>query len=266
MCLRCALRKPADLDDANYSRMRPTNIERDKAGYYRCSATLRGYEPCGQRNINVKSLDHQLVEMLSNLVLPADVSDRIERAVSSRSENETNLKRIAELEEKSKRVNISWEEGLLDREQYVERHGEIRREISALRPVDYDELNEAADFIRNFRTYWDACEALDNPAEARKELVAEIVETVYVYDKHIAAVVLHGDYAVILGGIETAHAQIARAAQNHLAERGIVTTSISSRSGDDGARYGSGCSWLYVIPKRNTAGVYCSHPLKRMVS
>lgn len=236
MCLRCALRKPADLDDANYGRMRPTHIERDNTGYYRCTASLRGYKPCGQRNISVKAMDGQLVDFLSTLQLPDDMQERIEQAVKSRPENEANLRRIAEIEEKIERVNVAWEEGFMKRDEYLEKRGDLEREIAALRPVDFDELNEAADLMRNFRLYWDACAALDNPAEARKELVGQIVDSVYVDDRKIVAVVFHRDYAVILGGIETAHAQFARAAQNHLTEAGIITATISSQSGDDGFR------------------------------
>jgi hypothetical protein len=40
-----------------------------------------------------------------------------------------------------------------------------------LRPVDYDELMEAADLIQNFRQYWDACATQDKCNEARRQLV-----------------------------------------------------------------------------------------------
>ena len=70
--------------------------------------------------------------------------------------------------------------------------------------MDYDELIEAADLLGNFSTYWNACDDVDKPDEARHQLVSKIVDRVFVYNNQILGVVLHGDFAVVLGENTTA--------------------------------------------------------------
>ena len=70
--------------------------------------------------------------------------------------------------------------------------------MESLRPVVYDDLMEAADLLENFKTYWDGCENVGNPPEARKQLLAKIVEKVFVYDQNVLAVALHGDFSIVL--------------------------------------------------------------------
>ena len=236
LCLRCAARKPPNLADDRYGAMRPSNIARQHTSYYRCQASQRGYKSCGQGYVRVDELDEQLVEALTTVQIPQDVSDRIEHAVAVRVGNAEHLKRIAELEETVKRVEYSWEQGFLDQEAYLAKRRELQREIESLKPVDHDDLTEAADLLKNFRSYWDACAAVENPAQARRELVGHIVQSVYVYDQTLVAIVFYSDYAVVLGENETAHAQIARAAYAHVAAHGLIGDSAYSQCGDDGGQ------------------------------
>ena len=57
---------------------------------------------------------------------------------------------------------------------------------------------EAADLLENFKTYWDGCDDVENPPEARKQLLAKIVDKVFVYDQNVLAVALHGDFSIVL--------------------------------------------------------------------
>ncbi len=249
LCLRCAMRKPPELADERYGHLRPTHIHSQNAGYYRCQAVARGYAACGQSHVRVDDLDAQLLEVMSTIVIPDGVYDRIEHAVAMRSGNEEHLKRIGELREVTRRMDTAWENGFIEQDEYLAKRRELQRELDSLRPVDYDELNEAADLLGNFRAYWDACAQAANPAEARKELVGHIVQGVYVYDRTLVGVVFYRDFAVILGENETAHAQIAHAAYAHIERAGLTAGSAHSQNGDDGSRYGSGCSRLYLLPK-----------------
>jgi len=54
-----------------------------------------------------------------------------------------------------------------------------------------------ADLIQYFGDYWDGCEEMDNPAEAR-QLLQKIVDQVFVYNDQVIAVVLHGNFSVVL--------------------------------------------------------------------
>ncbi len=235
-CARCAERKPADLVDDSYGRMRPGHQVRGNYFFYRCMAHERGYHDCGQPFVHANHLDEQVVAELSRLQLPEDMRERIEQAVANRIENADNLRRMAELEDVVKRIDFSWEKGFIGQDDYLQKRTDLQREMEALRPVDYDTLQEAADILRNFRAYWDACADTDNPAEARKELISKVVQRVYVDNRTLVALVLHGDYSVLLGENETAHANIASAVQMVLAERRSEATSTCNRNGDDGVR------------------------------
>jgi hypothetical protein len=39
---------------------------------------------------------------------------------------------------------------------------------------------EAADLVKHFSTYWQRCATVDKPAEARKQLLAKMVDRVFV--------------------------------------------------------------------------------------
>ncbi|MBE7533653.1 MAG: recombinase family protein [Ardenticatenaceae bacterium] len=197
-CARCTARKPTTLEDANYGKMRPSwDPKRDK-GWYRCVARDRGYLRCDQPLIDVESVDAQVVEELSRLTIPEGFRERVEEAVCNNVENEESLRRMGEIEEAVKRVDFSWEKGFLTPQEYIEKRNQLLREIESLRPVDYDDLIEAADLLENFATYWDACTKVANPEEARKQLLAKIVDRVFIYDGAVVAITLHGNYAVIL--------------------------------------------------------------------
>ncbi len=83
-------------------------------------------------------------------------------------------------------------------QEYVAKRQELKQEMESLRPVVYDDLMEAADLLKNFRPYWDGCDDVGNPLEARKQLLAKIVDRVFVYDKTVLAVALHGDFSIVL--------------------------------------------------------------------
>jgi phosphoserine aminotransferase len=59
-------------------------------------------------------------------------------------------------------------------------------------------MNEVADLIQYFGDYWDGCKEMDNPAEARQQLLQKIVDQVFVYNDQVIAVALHGNFSVVL--------------------------------------------------------------------
>jgi hypothetical protein len=113
------------------------------------------------------------------------------------------------------------------------------RELDALRPIDYDELIEAADLLEHFQDYWDQCDTVDDPLDARLQLLQKIVERVFVHDGNVLAVVLYGDFGVVLGENETASVEIADAIEKEMATNGVSIT--RSRCGSDGPRPLVGC-------------------------
>ncbi|MBC7810634.1 MAG: hypothetical protein H7175_05775 [Burkholderiales bacterium] len=180
-CARCIAGKPHGLNDDNYGRMHPYFQNQNGITYYRCIAQERGYEKCGQRGVHSDVLDEQIVEILSEMVIPEDFRERIEFEVRRRLENAASLGRMEEIGKIVERIDLSWEQSFIDKEAYVEKRRQLQQEIEALRPIDYDELTEATDLIQNFRIYWNECTNLDNPEDARKQLIAKVVDRVFVY-------------------------------------------------------------------------------------
>ena len=109
--------------------------------------------PCEQPLIDTKLVDAQVVEELSQLTIPDGFRECVEQAVRSNVENEEALKRMEEIKEAVKRVDFSWEKGFLAPQEYIEKRNQLQREIESLRPVDYDDLVEAADLLENFSSY-----------------------------------------------------------------------------------------------------------------
>lgn len=235
-CARCIAGKPHGLNDDNYGRMRPYFQNQNGITYYRCIAQERGYEKCGQRGVHSDVLDEQIVEILSEMVIPNDFRERIEFEVRRRVENAASLGRMEEIGKIVERIDLSWEQGFIDKEAYVEKRRQLQQEIEALRPIDYDELTEAADLIQNLRIYWNECTNLDNPEDARKQLIAKIVDRVFVYGGKILAVVLYGDFAIVLGENKIAPQEVEDAIQSNLYEHGVISLERNSQFGDDGIR------------------------------
>ncbi len=197
-CAHCVSTMPSGLVDENYGKMRPYWDHRREFGYYRCLAKERGYTPCPQQSLQEELVNEQVIEVLSNLEIPADFRDRVETAVRSRVENEVALKRMEEIKEIIERIDLRWDHGFISEEEYVEKRQQLQREVEALRPIDYDELHEAADLVQYFRSYWDGCADTENPAQARQQLLQKIVDQVFVYKQQVIAVALHGNFSVIL--------------------------------------------------------------------
>lgn len=233
-CARCIANKPAGLVHPNYGRMRPYWHNQMERGYYRCLSYDHGFGRCEQRAVQVTRIDEQIAQFLINLRIPADYRERIEAEVNNRIENAAALQRMKEIEAIIARIDFSWEKGFMTQEAYLAKRTELQREIEALRPVDYEELTEAADLLTNFGHYWRQCETTENPDEARQQLVAKIVERVFVYEGDILAVVLHGDYAVVLAENEIAPLEVRSAIKTTL--ENLTGSEVFSQSGGDGSR------------------------------
>ncbi|MEP7288827.1 MAG: recombinase family protein [Chloroflexota bacterium] len=222
-CTQCIANKPADLLDDNYGKMRPSFIKRTGKGWYQCIARVRGYDKCSERLIAANDLDHQVVEILSHLVIPEEFREQVGCAVQNRIDNESSFKRLAEIEEVIKRVDLRWEEGFLNKDEYVKKRRQLQQELDNLHPADYDQITEAEDLLTNFNAYWETCATQVKPDEARKQLIEVVVEKVFVHDSQVLALVLYGSFAVILGENKTASTQIVNAVQNTLLSESIST-------------------------------------------
>jgi site-specific DNA recombinase len=203
-CGHCVARNDGNMADPNFGKMRLQWQTVKNAAIYRCIARDRGYGECEQSIIYEKSVLDKVVEMIAQLSLPGDFQQRIDELVRSRPSNQEALEMLAELQEQQRRVQFSWENGKLLPEEYLARVSQLEREIASMRPLDYDRLEEAADLITHFQSYWDQCAEMDSPEEARQQLMAKIIDRVFVYDDRVIALALHSDFGIILDVPESA--------------------------------------------------------------
>ena len=236
-CARCVGMKPTGLVDANYGKMRPGWDHRRQQGSYRCLARDRGYHRCEQGYADVDLIDKQVAEALEHLVIPEGFQERVEEAIRNKLEHAEALRRMAELEEVVKRIDFSWEQGFLAPQDYVTKRSQLQQEMDSLRPVDYDDLMEAADLLANFADYWEGCKEVSNPLEARKQLMAKIVDRVFVYDDKVIAIALHGDFSVVLDDAKLAPHEVLEGLKGEIGGKtkgASESDSTCTQSGSDG--------------------------------
>lgn len=207
-CARCTVRKPMTLKDVYYGKMRPVWYSRLGYGRYRCVARHRGYIACEQSYVDTKLVDAQVLQELFRLTIPDGLHGRIEDAVRNNVENEVALKQMEEIEAVAKRIDFSWEKGFLTPEEYVKKRRQLQRETESLRPVDFYDLIRAAELLGNFSSHWEACARTENPVEARKQLLAKIVDRVFVYDNTVIAIALCSNYSVVLNRVDVSAAEL----------------------------------------------------------
>lgn len=197
-CARCMGRKPLDVEDNNYGKMRAGWRKYQNVGSYRCQARDRGYHPCEQSYVLADTLDQQVVRLLNSLTIPDGIEERIALAVAKNTEHETALSQIESLNERMNRLDISWENGFLHPDEYIGKRRMIQAEIEALRPLEYDNLAEAVDLVQNFSIYWKACQDVDNPDIARQQLLDRLVDRVFIYDDVVVGLALYADFSIVL--------------------------------------------------------------------
>jgi hypothetical protein len=178
------------LKDRKYGKMRAAYSQRDDYAVYRCLCRDRGYGNCEQ--------GYATVQAITNLTIPDDLKTRVEHAIQNQVEHAEALKRMEDIKEIVERINFGWEKGFMTPDEYIEKRTQLQREIEALRSVMYDDLMEAADLLSNFTACWQQWGQLDNPEEARKQLLTKVVDRVFVYDQQVIAIALHGDFGMIL--------------------------------------------------------------------
>lgn len=146
-------RKPLEMEDANYGKMRCGWLTKQDVGSYRCNARDRGYHPCEQGYTRADIINAQVVKALKHLKIPAGLTKRIQRAVENSSDNAEAITQIENLKERLERIDLSWDEGFLTPQEYVGKRKSVQAEIDALRPLQYDNLEEAPDILNHFDPY-----------------------------------------------------------------------------------------------------------------
>ena len=138
---------------------------------------------------------------------------------------------------KTERLSIFGEDRLLQPDEYVDKMHQLEREIASMRPLDYDRLEEAYDLITHFKSYWDQCGEVDDPIEARQQLMAKVVDRVFIYDDKVIAISLPSDFGIVLDMPEAAPNQVLEAVSKRINKSAsTISSGTRTQDGSDGIR------------------------------
>lgn len=200
-CMRCLMTKPHDLIDENYGKMRVGWIAHNQKAYYRCMAWDRGYEKCGQSRVNDTIIDEQVLNILFNLNLhipPADY-DRVQTVLQARLDNDYAQKRMADMQKIMRRIDVSWENGLLPSEaEYLNQRVYMKRQFEARRHIHEQEVITAHDLLSEFHSYWEQLASKEDNLTQQRQLLQHLVDKVLVYHQIVVAICLCGYYWIRL--------------------------------------------------------------------
>jgi hypothetical protein len=85
---------------------------------------------------------------------------------------------------------------ITDEIDFMEKRIQLQQELEQYTPIPEDDLERAADLLKNFKTHWEAC---GDDVEAQARPMKLIVKRVYILDEEIVAMTLRSDYHVVLG-------------------------------------------------------------------
>ena len=194
-CYRCCSNPPEGKTFRYYGKMRGQAQWGGEHLYYRCRASELGYE-CEQKGVQTEMLDEQVISILMNLKPPANWRKGITKAMGELLGDQSIEHRLQEIRDIINRMDTRWDNGfVMDEQEYMERRIQLQMELEHLNPVPDDELEQAADLLKNFKSHWDRLEGDD---EARHDLVKLIVERVYVQDDKVVAMTLRSNYHLVL--------------------------------------------------------------------
>ena len=195
-CHRCLTNPPKDKTFKFYGKMRCQAQRDGKNRYYRCRAKQLGYS-CSQVAVDVETIDSQVLAALMSLESPEDWRKGVSKAVGDILGDDKLDERVESLKNTINRMDMRWDNGFFTSEQdYIERRVALQNELEQLSPVPDDELERAAEFLRNFKTYWQDLEG--NP-ESQRDLLLQIVDRVYVDGDMVVAMTLKSNFHLVLG-------------------------------------------------------------------
>lgn len=192
-CAQCLSRKPVNVKDENYGKMYTHTPHGDKQ-YYKCSASNRGYEVCGQRQIRLEKVDQQVIETLHYLherLAPNHIY-QLESILRQHIENEAAVQRMNEIQLMIERIDFSWENGFMDAATYAQKQQQLQLEIEMLPPNEYSELLKSTNLLQDFDKVWSKCQT----RKAQRQLIKQLVERVIVKDQGVFEIILKGEISV----------------------------------------------------------------------
>ncbi len=84
---------------------------------------------------------------------------------------------------------------ITDEYEFLEQRLKLQQEMEQLTPVDNNDLERAADLLKNFATHWEAC---GDDIEVQSTLLKQVVERVYVEGDQVVAMTLQSNCHLVL--------------------------------------------------------------------
>jgi site-specific DNA recombinase len=197
-CAHCLENRPPGIRDPKYGIMwgkRKTWRGKQTQQYF-CSCEERGYPKCKQGIYVADDINQQVIDVLFDLEsrLPSNVQAAVINIVKNKLDGEAAVRRMEEIQQIVERIDMSWEQGFMDQETYFAKRRALQNEIENLRPVEYDQLLEAARTLKDFKSLWQ----ITQTDEERQQLVNRVLEYAVIKDRTIIAVVLSGNISLLI--------------------------------------------------------------------
>lgn len=166
--------------------------------YYRCRSHEWSIE-CEQKSPQADVIEEKVGQLLLELELPPEWQARALEAVDDLLNQKKIKERIAEIREITERLDMRWDMGFMNRDEYVAKRTQLQEELQNLQPLPRESLEEALRVFRDFRQVWQGGDLYQ-----RKHLLGLIVEKVWVKHTEITAVTLRPSYHLVVSGLKKA--------------------------------------------------------------
>ncbi len=158
---------------------------------------------CGQRSVFLDGIDDQIAAYLGTFRFPDEMVDRIVALQrQSRDDQDESARKQKDLEARLERLKRMFEWGDLTEAAYLADRQHLRAELASLTTTtDWTAvLEQAANFLRNLPTAWEAASS-----EQRNALARIVLQSVEILGGQVVAVVPQPDFAPFfnLGEMET---------------------------------------------------------------
>lgn len=153
---------------------------------YYCSTRRKQKSGCDQPLAPAADVEAQVAEFVSQFTPSAEIRDEILRRLvaDEQTDDEETTRHRRLLKDRRQSLRDLYELGDLVKAEYVSKRDAIDAELDSLSPGVSPDLQRARAVLEDFGRFWD--EEID--PEKRRELVAQLVERVWIDDKRVVAI------------------------------------------------------------------------------
>jgi site-specific DNA recombinase len=153
---------------------------------YYCSTRRKQKSGCDQPLAPAAEVEAQVAEFVSQFTPSAEIRDEILRRLvaDEQTDDEETTRRRRLLKDRRQRLRDLYELGDLVKAEYVSKRDAIDAELDSLSPGVSPDVERARAVLEDFSRFWDE----ETDPERRRELVAQLVERVWIDDKRVVAI------------------------------------------------------------------------------